>query len=147
MYSLLFSLTVCSLWLFVRFVKRDSGRSKTLAVLFAVNLLLVYTQYFGWLVVGTEFVFLLLWHRARALLFSCSVAALALAFAPWAYAVAQAAAAKKGLGQNIGWIARPRLSDVAWYYASLNGSPGFPRAALLSLLLFGFPSCRGVVTR
>ncbi|MBD0372987.1 MAG: glycosyltransferase family 39 protein [Pyrinomonadaceae bacterium] len=142
MYSLLFFLTLCSLWLFVKFYKREANLKTNLLALFIVNLLLVYTQYFGWLVIGVEGVFLLLWGRWRSrrlLLFSLSVGALIVCFAPWAYVVAEAAVAKRGLGQNIGWITRPDLSDLVWYYGTLNGLLNFPRATSLSMLIFGFP--------
>src|SRR5215203_4387909 len=57
MYGLMLFLTVCSLWWFARFF--NSARWVNLVVLSAVNLLLVYTHYFGWLVVGVEFIFLM----------------------------------------------------------------------------------------
>lgn len=140
MYSLLFFLTLCSLWIFVIFYKYELNQKLNLLALFIVNLLLIYTQYFGWLVVGIECVFLLLWARRRLLLFSLSVGALVICFMPWTYAVAQAAGAKKGLGENISWwITRPNLSDLIWYYATLNGLQRFPHATSLNMLIFGFP--------
>ena len=139
MYSLLFFLTLCSLWLFVRFYKQEVNQKINLLALFIVNLLLIYTQYFGWFVVGIECLFLLLWGRRKLLLFLLSVGALVICFTPWAYAVAQAAVAKKGLAENISWITRPGLSDLIWYYATLNGLQSFPHATSLSILIFGFP--------
>ena len=57
MYILALFLTLCSLWLFTRFFNSPAGPVKRhLLALFAVNLLLVYTHYLGWLVVGTELV-------------------------------------------------------------------------------------------
>ncbi|MFN2455298.1 MAG: hypothetical protein ABR577_13875 [Pyrinomonadaceae bacterium] len=120
MYSLLLLLTLCSLLLFVRFL--NSKSKKRVALLFAVNLLLVYTHYFGWMVIGVEWLALLVWERRKLLLFSAASAGLALFFAPWAYAVVQAGGAKtEKVAQNIGWASRPGLYELAEYYASVSG--------------------------
>jgi 4-amino-4-deoxy-L-arabinose transferase-like glycosyltransferase len=139
MYSLLLFLTTCSLWLFARYVNAGGGRGRRLWTLFGVNLLLVYTHYYGWLVVGIEVLFLLFRGRRRWRPFAASCVLLVLCFAPWATAVARAAIEKRGLEENLGWIAPPVLFDVAWYYAVLNGPQSFPRSTLLGLLLFGLP--------
>ena len=94
MYSLLLLLTVCSLWRFARFFNAASGT--TLAALMLVNLLLVYTHYFGWLVVGVEFI-VLMFHGDRRLYWFClGMAALLVCFSPWIYIVSQAAGQKGG---------------------------------------------------
>src|SRR5215207_158297 len=49
MYSLLLLLSLSSLWLFVKFLNARGKTRATLLALFAVNLLLIYTHYFGWL--------------------------------------------------------------------------------------------------
>ena len=67
MYSLFMFLSLCSVWLFVRFFNGGSESKQNLLALFVVNLLLVYTHYFGWLVVGSEFVFLLLFGGRKLL--------------------------------------------------------------------------------
>jgi mannosyltransferase len=51
MYSLLLFFTLWSLWLFIKFFNAEHSASSYLAVLLGVNLLLVYTQYYGWLIV------------------------------------------------------------------------------------------------
>jgi len=138
MYSLLLFLTLCSLWLFVSFFNAKDGVKKPLVALFAVNLLLVYTQYYGWLVVGVEFIFLMFWGRQRLPSFMLSLAILILCFSPWAYAVAQVAM-KKGLDGNLSSFARPNLNALVWHYATL-GAPLRPRwKTELGLLLFGVP--------
>ena len=71
--------------------------------------------------------------------YSLSVGALLILFAPWAYAVAQAAIAKEGLGENLSWITQRGLSDLVWYYATLNGLLKVPHTTLLSILIFGLP--------
>jgi uncharacterized membrane protein len=82
MYSLLLLLTVCSLLFFARFFNAANSINRNLIALFAVNLLLVYTQYFGWLVVGLELIFLALQERRKLASFSLSVLALILLFSP-----------------------------------------------------------------
>ena len=119
MYSLLLFLSVCSLWLFVRFFKAPAGARKQLIILSIVNLLLIYTHYYGWLVVAGELFIVLVWHRQKLLDFFIATAILLLAFSPWVYAVT-AVSGRGDLTQNIGWIARPRLSDIAQFFILLN---------------------------
>jgi hypothetical protein len=121
MYSLVGLLAVCSLWLFARALNSAGSRALTHAGLFAINLLLVYTHYYGWLLVGVEFLCFLLWSRRDIRPFSVAVAALIAAFIPWVYMVTEAAIAKGGLASNIGWNLRPGITDVAWFYMNLSG--------------------------
>jgi hypothetical protein len=115
MYGLLLLFASCSLWLFARFwsgEQRPGGWGVAFA-LFVANLLLVYTHYFGWLLVGLEGVFLVVWGRGKLRAFAVSLVALAVCFSPWVWLVWSAAgAAGAGLAQNIGWAARPRLADI-----------------------------------
>ncbi|HKY29214.1 MAG TPA: hypothetical protein VJM12_14845 [Pyrinomonadaceae bacterium] len=119
MYSLLLFLSVCSLWLFVRFFKASTGARKQLIILSIVNLLLIYTHYYGWLVVAGELSIVLIWQRQKLLDLFIATAVLLLAFSPWVYAVASISG-RGDLMQNIGWIARPRLSDITQFFILLN---------------------------
>jgi len=114
MYSLLFLLAASSLWLFARFSRSDTPqRRRDGLALFAVNLALVYTHYFGWLLVGHELIFLVVWERRRVKVFALMLAALVVCYSPWLLMVWQAAGgAGKGLAQNIGWAVAPRLSEI-----------------------------------
>ena len=115
MYGLLLLFALCSLWLFARFSggeERSRGRGLVAVALFVANLLLVYTHYFGWLLVGLEGVFLVVWGREKLKAFAVSVLALGVCFAPWVWLVWKASGAGEGLAQNIGWAARPRLPDI-----------------------------------
>jgi hypothetical protein len=152
MYSLLLCFATCSLWLFARLCNadtRDNVRRAALA-LFAANVLLVYTHYFGWLIVALEALFVASFVRARLRVFAASVVALAACFAPWAWAVWNAtAAAGGGLEQNLGWAARPHLRELFVPYLALNeplraqqqsNEPAVLVAdALLTLLIFAPP--------
>ena len=140
MYSLVLLLTLFSLWLFVRFYQDVKIRTATIAGLAVVNLLLVYTHYFGFLVIGAQFVFLLIAARDRILLFGSGIVLWAAAFSPWAYLISREAAARDGFGHNLGWIARPGISEMAWYYATLNGDIEVPHTTLLGLMIFGLPA-------
>ena len=129
MYALFFLLSLGSMALFNLFLERATPR-RTIA-LTAVNLLLVYTQYFGWMVVGIEALHLLLMDRRKLKPFLLGAAAIALLFAPWAYAAAQSAIAKGGLAPNLGWIRHPEnrrcvvvLRGLQWPALADSGGVG-----------------------
>jgi hypothetical protein len=121
MYSLLAALALTSVWLFVKLVNSDAQRGKLQVALFVVNLLLVYTQFYGWAIVGIELLFLLLLRRDRLGLFSIGVAALVALSAPWVYMVAQAAISKGGLEANLGWNRAPDVLKFAYFYKTVTG--------------------------
>jgi uncharacterized membrane protein len=148
MYSLLLFFTACSLWLFVKFVKATQPIKQLLA-LSAINLLLVYTHYYGWLVIATEAAFLILWQRDKLTDFLIAAAVLLLCFSPWVYAFTLAAGQGKGLAQNIGWVGRPRLGDLVQFFALLNAPFSFRQSSnqvayagwslLAGVVIFGLP--------
>lgn len=149
MYGLLLLLTLTSLWLFARLLNRDGKARGLLFTLFSVNLLLVYTHYYGWLIVACEAVFLALRERRRLGAFALTVGGLALAYAPWVWACVRAAGRGGGLAQNIGWIRRPGPLDLVelfalfnqpFYFRQSSADPLYVRGgALLGLLLVGLP--------
>jgi beta-glucuronidase len=146
MYSLLFFLSLVSLWLFLRLVEQGSG----LVWLALTNLLLVYTHYYGWLFVGTELITIVLWgiyrHQQKKIVqFGCTVSFLLAAFSPWAYLVVRVLRIKHGLQDNLGWITLPTLGNVASLYDRLNGALPFRHAVSLSLVLFLIPVVLGFV--
>ena len=137
MYSLLLLLALCSLWLFARFSDAEARRGAgALAALFAVNLLLVYTHYFGWLLVGLEGLFVAVWRREKLKLFAVSLVALAVCFSPWVWLVLRATGAEQGLlAQNIGWQARPSLTDIFHPFLLLHEPFRFRRNTYEPLVL------------
>jgi hypothetical protein len=142
MYSLVALLAVCSIWLFARALNSSGSRAATHLSLFAINLLLVYTHYYGWLLVGTEFLYFLIWSRRNLLPFSISLAGLIACFIPWACMAARAAASKGGLASNIGWNLRPGIGDVAWFYMNLTGPISYRwdvYGGLYTALLLAYP--------
>ena len=128
MYSMLMFLSLVSMWLFARYF----NRGKSFVWLVIANILLVYTHYFGWLIVGTE-VAILLWFqrikwRRMLVMFGITLAA----FIPWLIAVVQSARAGSSLEQNIGWQTRPGLRELIvfvtdlvepFYYQASNAEP------------------------
>ena len=61
MYSMLMFLALVSMWLFARYFRRG----KNFVWLVIANVLLVYTHYFGWLVIGTEIAAILIFQRIK----------------------------------------------------------------------------------
>jgi hypothetical protein len=120
MYSLLMFLSVCSLWLFIKCFDAERESRKQRGWLFLVNLFLVYSHYAGWIVIGAECLALLIWQRRKAKAFLTSLVLLLLAYGPWLFLLSANRNAGKGLAQNIGWVTRPNLRDIAQLFALLN---------------------------
>lgn len=139
MYSLFTCLAMVSFWLFIRFFKSTNRATTALVWLTLLNIALIYSHYYGWLVVGMEFLFLLIWQRQKLLTFGLSLLVLILAFAPWAYQVIRAAQAIGGLEKNLGWIPKPDLVDLLNFYSTLDGPLGSRYAKIIGLLLFALP--------
>ncbi len=127
MYSLLLLCATLSIWLFHR-VLQAAPRDLTLrfGALTAANVALVYSHYFGWLVVGFEGIYILLWKRDRFWRTAVSSTVVLAWFGPWLYVATQAAIAKGGLSSNLEWIPKPDLGDVAWTLAEFMGFGDFP---------------------
>jgi hypothetical protein len=141
MYSLVLLLTIVSMWLLVKLAGGDAPATKPQATLWAVNLLLVFSHYYGWIVVALELVCLLIWRRRQARLFSIGVALLVLCFAPWAYLVAKAARENPSR-LAFTWNWPPAASEIIGYYANLSGPLAYRWRVLgpaLVLLLFLMP--------
>lgn len=139
MYSLFTFLSLCSFWLFMRFFNSTNESTRKLVILTFVNLLNIYTHYYGWIVVGMEFLFLLIWQRHKLLNFGLSAMILLLVFAPWANQVIQEAQSIGGLDKNLDWIPKPDIIDVLYFYSSLDGTMGSRYLNAAGLLLFLLP--------
>jgi hypothetical protein len=139
MYSLFMFLAICSFWLFIRFFNSPGRNIGQLLLLTIVNLLTIYTHYYGWIVVGMEFLFLLVWHRQKVLVFALSILFLLLCFSPWAYLVVREARAIGGLESNLGWIPKPGVDHILKLYVMFNGPLGDRYVKLFGLALFGLP--------
>ena len=139
MYSLFTFLSLCSFWLFMRYFNSNAGTTGKLVALTFVNLLNIYTHYYGWIVVGIEFLFLIIWQRQKLLYFGLSALILLILFAPWASLVIREAQSIGGLERNLNWIPKPDVVEVLNFYSTLNGPFGSRWIKFLGLLLFGLP--------
>jgi len=120
MYSLLLLLVLLSHWLFVKLQSRDQKSLRIHFALGGVNLLLVFTHYFGWVVVALELTFVLIWRRELVRSFAMAILAIAICFSPWAYVVVTAARANPSRATFF-WNRPPPLSEIVGYYGNLNG--------------------------
>lgn len=84
-YALFTLLTVTSLWLFVRAKDQPAEGLRALFGLVALNTVLVYTHFFGWLVIGLEFLLVFTLPELRPLRrnFNVGVGITVLLFAPY----------------------------------------------------------------
>ncbi|HUR98434.1 MAG TPA: hypothetical protein VMZ26_10255 [Pyrinomonadaceae bacterium] len=128
MYSMLMFLSLLSIWLFARYF----NRGKSFLPLLIVNLLLVYTHYFGWLVVGTEVIAILIFQRIKWRRMAAMAGILIVSFIPWVVAVLQAARSGSDVGQNISWMKRPGIREMIaflfdltepFYFQASNAEP------------------------
>jgi hypothetical protein len=120
MYSLLLLWVLSSLWLFVKLQHSGQRSLRTHVALGGVNLLLVFTHYFGWVIVALELFFLLVWRRDVVRSFAIATVGVAICFSPWAYLVVTAAR-KNPSRATFFWNRPPPLSEIVGYYANLNG--------------------------
>jgi len=108
MYSLLLCFGLVSLWLFVRFLNFGKG----FFLLVIANILLIYSHYFGWLIIASEIFAVVFLARERLKQILLMLFILLLSFTPWIYAVWQATKINSNVGQNIGWMTKPNLLFV-----------------------------------
>ena len=140
MYGMLLVLSLTSFWLFARYFNRGKG----IAALTLVNLLLVYTHYYGWLAVFAELVAIFWLQRIKIRAFLISAGIVVVAFIPWLMMVRRAASAGSDINQNVGWIERPGISHLfrlafdiiePFYYQQSNIDPSTIIYVSLPILL------------
>ena len=142
MYTLLMLCALTSLWLFHRTIA--GGKRSALArylPLTLANIVLVNSHYYGWLVVGLECVYIVLWKREQWKQAALSAAVTLAGFTPWLVVAGKYAYAKGGLASNLEWIQKPGLGDLIWFFVDLAGFTDFPELgpraiAALTLLFF-----------
>lgn len=115
MYAPLMCIALFSTWLFARYFFRGKG----IVALVVVNVLIVYTHYFGWFVVAAEMVLILWLQRLKWRQSLAMFGVVFAAFVPWLIAVTAAAQNGSALGQNIGWMSRPGMREVVTFALGL----------------------------
>jgi uncharacterized membrane protein len=115
MYSMLMFLSLLSVWLFARFFYRG----KNLTALIIVNALMIYTHYYGWLVVDCEVLAVLIFQRFKWRGMAVMTGILSIFFAPWLWFVYRASQSGSELNQNIGWIPKPGFAGIGTYIIDL----------------------------
>jgi hypothetical protein len=122
MYTLLMLCALTSLWLFHSAI-RSGSRSfpARYAALTLVNIVSVHAHYYGWLVIGLECGYVILWKRKHLLRMIASTALVLVAFIPWMYWAGKYIYAKGGLGSNLEWIGKPDAGALAWFFVDLAG--------------------------
>jgi hypothetical protein len=120
MYSLLFLLSLCSYWAFVHYMSWEGTGRRIVLILTAVNVLLVYSHYYGWTVIACEGLCVLFTDRKKLGVFVASTSVVVACFTPWVIYAGHFALLKGGLQGNIGWIRRPNPRDLFRYYANLT---------------------------
>ena len=142
MYSLLMFLSLLSIWLFARYF----NRGKNWIWLTLVNVLLIYTHYFGWLVVGSEVLAILLFQRIKFGRAALMTAILCASFVPWVFAILSVDRTGSDLAQNIAWQTRPGLGEIVgfllhlaepFYSQTSNAQPVSILYVSLPILLLG----------
>ena len=87
MYSMLMCMSLFSMWLFARYFRTGKG----ILALTLINLVLVYTHYFGWLVLLSEIFAIVLFQRIKWRPIMVMTLVTAVGFAPWFIEVLYAA--------------------------------------------------------
>ena len=139
MYTLLMLCALTSLWAFHACI-RPSGLSVTakFAILTLVNIVSVYSHYYGWMIIGLECWYLIFWKREYLKQMALSSALVFIAFIPWMYWAGKFIYAKGGLSSNLAWIEKPDAGALAWFFVDLAGFGDFPsigRQAVTGLAL------------
>lgn len=115
MYSLLMCFSLFSIWLFARYF----FKGQSFLPLVIVNVLMVYTHYFGWFVIVSEIALILWFQRIKWRRMAVMFGLVLVSFAPWAVALWQATGLGNGLEQNIGWMSRPGPREIATFVLNL----------------------------
>ncbi len=115
MYSLLLCFSLFSMWAFKRFTDDGNG----IGILTFINIVVVYTHYFGWLVMGSEILIVLILHRAYVRKFAVSIGLTVVSYLPWLWLLLKAFQVNSNVSQNLGWADRPGVLVVVKFAFNL----------------------------
>ncbi|MFZ3116281.1 MAG: glycosyltransferase family 39 protein [Syntrophales bacterium] len=139
MYSFLFLFGTLSLWLFFLWLTEEKLFSWHWACWTAANVLLVFTHYFSWLLVGSQVLLVVLLKRERSVAAFLSVVTTAVCFSPWGFYAFEYQLSEYGLTRMLSWIEPPTWRSIVWFYGGLNGSFGVRGAGMVAGGLFFTP--------
>jgi uncharacterized membrane protein len=137
MYSVLLFLSLLSIWLFLRYFNKGKG----FVALVIVNILLVYTHYYGWFVITAEMAAIIIFQRAKLRQALLMYGVVTLSFVPWAMTIYRAASGGSDIGQNIGWIEPPGVGSILTFLFNLVEPFYFQMSSVEpgSLYIFSIP--------
>jgi uncharacterized membrane protein len=139
MFSLLEFFAVWSIWAFLRLLNRPRVTPRGWITLFLINLGMVYSHYWGWFVLGSQFLILLVLSRPKALQCFGIGILLLIAFSPWAIPVYHTVRTRGMSLDQISWIERPTLKSLVMFASDQCGTLDFRKATTIGLLLFSLP--------
>jgi hypothetical protein len=113
------------------------------------NIIMVYSHYWGWLIILPELFITMAAYRLLPARFCMSVSLVAVSFFPWAVAVVIAASQHGGLSHQIAWMGSDvaGTTSYALLFASLNGTIDFSHSITLGIVLFMAPICIFAISR
>lgn len=137
-YSLLLLLTLCSHICFIKFLRRgQSGDRRSLLLSVVVNILLVYTHYFGWLVFAAQFFWVAILERSHLRWMMKVAGLLLLSYLPWvAIIVYTSIRVSYTLWDQLGWDVRPDTHVILLLLRSFNGGFDSTWLTLIGSLVF-----------
>jgi uncharacterized membrane protein len=115
MYSVMLCFGLFSIWLFIRFLNKNKG----LAWLILVNVLLVNTHYFGWLIIVSQLTIVLFLERDKLKQTLLMIGVTGLSFLPWVLQVWQASKINANYQQNLGWAEKPKILTLYHFLGDL----------------------------
>ncbi len=116
MYSLLMFLSLFSVWLLARLLNYGKG----IWLLTLINILLIHTHYFGWFVIFSEILAVVILQRAFLRQILMMTGCSAVSFIPWTVTVLQRGLIDSEISQNLGWAERPGIVEILRLIFNLN---------------------------
>lgn len=138
-YSLFVFLVLVSMCTFFEIYAHPANR-KYFALYTVATTLLVYTHYFGWMIVACQSLFFISCRSQFIKRWAAVQAMILFAYAPWVYFMLKAAAKTPSSDQivpHIAWIEPPALWEPFRTLAIFNGTISFPHQAILGTAFVG----------
>jgi hypothetical protein len=148
MFALFELSAILSILCFINLLRNPSSL-RALCFLTIANIIMVYSHYWGWLIILPELFITIVAYRVLLPRFCMSVSMVAVSFLPWAVTVGITAFATRGLSEQIAWMGSDvaGTTSYALLFASLNGNMNFNHSITSGVVLFMTPICIFVVRR